>query len=258
MNLKFLKGKTAIITGGSGGIGQEIAFQFAECGCKLAILDVDDENGNKLTNQLSDKTEVLYIHCNIASLKEIQNAFKQVTDHFGDIHILINNAGVPVRDYIENITEEKWDLFNAINMKSVFFLSQLFAEQVKERKISDSRIVNLSSIRAHLTDDYHAGYCITKAAVNKITQTFAVSYGKYGLTSNAVALGFVATPMTEHYFKDPKISEILKRQSPLGRAVTTQEVASTILFLVSKRAAAINGQIITIDGGGMSGEGHYS
>lgn len=259
MERDFLRGKNAIVTGGARGIGKEVAMRLAKQGCRLAILDIENEVGQETARELSEFTDAVFYYCDVSVVEKIKEVFCQVVERFGQVDILINNAGIAIRDYISDITEAKWNRFNDINVKSVFFLSQIFAEQVREKGLSYSRIVNMSSIRTILTDDYHAGYCITKTAVNKITQTFAVSYGKYGLTSNAVALGFVTTPMTEHYFKDdPNFAETLRKHSPLGRAITTTEVAATVEFLLSQGAAAVNGQIIAIDGGGTCSEGNYA
>lgn len=258
MNLEYLKNKTVIITGGARGIGREIALKFADYGCQLAILDIEDDAGQETVAELNEKVPAVYIHCDISSVKEIEASFAKTIEHYGCVHILINNAAIPVRDSLADITEEKWERFTNINMKSVFFFSKIFAEQVKEKRLDYSRIINISSLRAFVTDERHAGYSITKAAVNKITEMFAVTYGKYGLTANAVALGFIITPMTAHYFETPGMEETIKNMSPRGRAITPAEVASTVLFLSSPGAAAINGQTIRIDGGGVCHEGLFA
>lgn len=253
-----LKDKVAIVTGGARGIGKGTAKTLAECGCKIAILDIEDAAGKETVQELSLITDSIYVHCDISVVANIKESFQKVLDHFGLVHILINNAAIPVRNFIKDIDEAKWDTYNDINTKSVFFFSQIFAEQVKEKNPGYGRIINLSSIRAAITDNFHAGYCITKSAVNSITKTFAVSYGPYGITTNAVALGFVATPMTAHYFDDPGAQAMIKKLSPIGRAVEIEDVANTIAFLVSENAGAISGQILTLDGGGTCSDGMYA
>jgi NAD(P)-dependent dehydrogenase (short-subunit alcohol dehydrogenase family) len=252
-----LEGKVAIVTGGSRGIGKDVAGTLGKHGCKIAVLDIEDEIGVETVKQLNEVAEAVYFHCDISNVDEIKGAFQKVVEHFGCVDILINNAGIPIRDYIKDIDESKWDKFNSINVKSVFFFSQIVAEHIKERNTGYGRIVNLSSIRAKGIDTYHAGYCITKSAVNTITKTFAVSYGKYGITSNAVALGFVLTPMTAHYLEDKNFIEMIEKSSPIGRAIETWEVADTIAFFTSKSAGAISGQVLMIDGGGVCAEGIY-
>lgn len=244
-----LMGKVAIVTGGSQGIGEGIATALANSGCKVAILDISDARGEQVAERLREVADTMYVHCDVAAVGDIERAFGQVVDAFGGVDILVNNAGVPVRDYIADITEEKWEWFNAVNEKSVFFFSKIVAEHIRERGSSFGRIVNLGSVRSERYDTFHSGYSISKAAVNAITKSFAVAYGRYGITSNAVALGFVMTPMTEHYRGDPAAMEELKNLSPIQRAVEVHEVADTVAFLASVSAGAINGQVLNVDGG---------
>lgn len=252
-----LEKTVAIITGGASGIGKAIAETLAKQQCKITILDIDDEKGAATKEELNKISETEYYHCDVSSIDEITKTFNKVVERFGYADVLVNNAGIPIRDYIEDINEEKWDLFTSINMKSVFFFSQIFAEHIKKRNSGYGRIVNLTSVRSKLFDDYHSGYSITKEAVNSITKCFAVNYGKFGLTANSVGPAFVLTAMTEHYKQDPSAADMIKTISPIQRAVEASEIADLVAFLASKKAGAINGQAILVDGGGTCIPGLY-
>ncbi len=252
-----IKDKVAIVLGGAGGIGSEIAHALAEQGCKIAVVDNNEENGASVTGDLKAVADAEFIQCDISKVPEIEESFKKIISCFGQADILVNAAGIPVREFIDEIDEEVWDRFVSINIKSAFFFSKLFSEHIKSRKSAIGRIVHISSVRADSLDLNHTGYTISKSAINTITKCFAVCYGEDGITCNAIAPGFVETAMTEHYMDDESTASIIKTLSPLGRMVGGNEVAALAVFLCSEQAAAINGQIIKIDGGGISSAGVY-
>jgi len=252
-----IKNKVAIVLGGAGGIGSQIANSLAEQGCKIAVVDNNEENGASVTASLNGISVAAFFKCDISKLSEIEEAFQSIINRFGQADILVNAAGIPVREFIDEIDEEVWDRFVSINIKSAFFFSKLFSEHIKSRKSQFGRIVNISSVRAESLDFNHTGYTISKSAINTITKCFAVCYGEDGITCNSIAPGFVETAMTEHYMDDESTASIIKTLSPLGRMVGGNEVASLAVFLCSEQAAAISGQIIKVDGGGTSSVGVY-
>ena len=245
------EGKTAIISGGANGIGRTLVEAFAKNKCNVAMLDIDDAAGKRAEHEVSKFGISRFYHCDVSSIEQINSTFRKIVIDFGGVDILVNNAGVSVRELIEDIDEETWDHFTAVNEKSVFFFSKLFAEHIRERSSGYGRIINMSSIRAKVADATHSGYTITKAAGNAITKCFAVNYGKYGVTANAIAPAFVLTPMTEHYMSDPQAKDIIKTVSPIGRGVDPREIAELALFMASPWAEAMNGQVILMDGGGF-------
>jgi NAD(P)-dependent dehydrogenase (short-subunit alcohol dehydrogenase family) len=252
-----IENKVAIVLGGGGGIGSEIAHALAMQGCKIAVVDNNEVNGLAVSSEIAAISEAEFFKCDISKLSEIENSFQKILTRFGQADILVNAAGIPVREFIDEIDEEVWERFVSINIKSAFFFCKLFSEHVKGRKSAFGRIVNISSVRADSLDFNHTGYTISKSAVNTITKCFAVCYGENGITCNAIAPGFVETPMTEHYMEDESTASLIKSLSPLGRMVSISEVAALAVFLCSEQAAAINGQVIKIDGGGTSSSGVY-
>lgn len=256
--MKSLSGLTAIITGGASGIGKAIAAELGGAGCELAIIDIDPEKGAEAEREFSEITKCKLYRCNVGDIAEIKSVFEEIIADYGKADILVNAAGIPVRDYIEDITPERWEKFMNINVRSVFFFSQVFAEAIRGSGSGFGRIVNISSVRAEIFDDFHFGYSLSKAAIDTITKNFAVSYAEDGITINAIAPGFVATEMTDHYnIGDGKIDSIMRSLSPIHRKIEAREIAATALFLASREASAVNGQIIKVDGGGTSSPGMY-
>ena len=256
--MESLSGLTAIVTGGASGIGKAIAAELGAAGCELALVDIDAEKGAETVQVLSKTTKCKLYRCNIGDVDEIRSSFAEILTEFGKADILVNAAGIPVRDYIEDITPERWNSFMNINVRSVFFFSQIFAEAIRESNSGFGRIVNISSVRSEIFDDFHCGYSLSKAAIDVITKNFAVSYAEDGITINAIAPGFVTTEMTDHYnIGDQKIDGIMKSLSPIHRKLEAREIATTARFLASREASGINGQILKVDGGGTSSPGMY-
>jgi 3-oxoacyl-[acyl-carrier protein] reductase len=256
--MKSLSGLTAIITGGASGIGKAIAAELGGAGCELAVIDINPENGTKAEQEFSKVVKCKFYRCNVGDIEEIKAVFEKILADYGKADILVNAAGIPVRDYIEDITPESWEKFMNINVRSVFFFSQIFAEAIRESGSCFGRIVNISSVRAEIFDDFHTGYSLSKAAIEALTKAFAVGYAEDGITANAIAPGFVVTEMTDHYnIGDAKIESIMKSLSPIHRNIKTCEIAAAGLFLASRESSAVNGQIIKVDGGGTCSPGMY-
>ncbi len=253
-----ITGKVAIITGGAKGIGRTIAEEFAKHGCKVAMIGRDIEAGSKAEEELSELTTAKFYQCDVSSTDNIKETFDKIISDLGGADILINNAGMPIRDKIEEIDSDKWDRYMAVNTKSAFFFSQIFAEYIKANNTGYGRIINISSVRAKVVDETHAGYTITKAAMNAMTKCFAVSYGAYGVTANAIAPAFVLTPMTEHYLQHPQAAEVIKTIAPIGRPLEQEEIANAALFFALPASGGVSGQVLYLDGGGFSYTGVYA
>lgn len=249
--------RVAIITGGTGGIGSAIAKDLAEKGFRLALVDIDKEKGSTLLEELGKKTEVDIFTCDVSSLTAIEDMFAAVLERFGQADVVVNTAGIPVRECIDEIDAEVWERFVNTNIRSVFFLSKLLAEHVSERGSGYGRIINISSIRSDCFDSNHTGYSLSKAALDTLTKCFAVSYGASGITANSIAPGFVHTGMTDHYMEDERAKQVIAVLSPLGRMVKPEEIGAVAGFLCTDGAAAVNGQIIKVNGGGTSQVGLY-
>lgn len=240
--------KTVLITGAAGGLGKNYASHFAKAGYNVVICDIQDEAGEQTAAAISEYGVCSYIHADVREQSDLENLVNRTVEMYGGIHVLINNAGVALRLRPEQITQENWDFAVGINQKSVFFLTQLVAKIMKEQHYG--KIINVTSPRAQFADNRHIMYGMTKKAVIALTEYFGVCLARYGINVNAVSLGMILTPMSEHHLKeDPKFIEKCAALHPIHRLITQDEVASVVMFLASDASIGIVGQTIVIDGG---------
>lgn len=246
LSSKEFKNKIVVVTGGANGMGRETALGFSRVNAQVYILDIQDEVGRKMESEIPNLT---FIHCNLRSVSEIQNAFSLITKKAGkEVDILINFAGLANRTPVCEITEEEWDLLNDVNLKASFFCAQEAAKSMK--KSSGGRIINIASVRAHLSDGRHTIYDVTKGGVQAMTRSLAVNLAPFHIHVNTVAPGYVLTPMTKHNLEDN--ANWLEQQCakvPLRRLMECDEVVATVMFLCSDAASAITGQNLYVDGG---------
>lgn len=243
-----LKGKVALVTGASKGLGRACALAMAEAGADLALglrNSTDAEELEKKIRQMGRK--VLRVQMDVSSLEEIRNAIQTVVRRFGSIDILVNNVGVaPANDAID-VTESDYDLTMNLNVKAMFFACQMAAKHMIGQ--GGGKIINISSQAGSIALDQEAVYCMSKAAVNHMTKNLASEWAKYNIHVNAVAPTFIKTPGTEPWLNDPDFRQSVIDRIPLGRIGKPEEVSSVVVFLASPAASLITGEVIMIDGG---------
>ncbi len=237
---------SAIVTGGSQGIGAAIVRGLMRENIATAILDL--ETPDKSVSQQSSEPPVYSICCDLSCLDSIQAAVAIAEEKLGPSHILINNVGIggPFCRLSE-VSEEQWDHIFAVNLKSIFRLCKILLPGMQRAKYG--RIINIASVHGLQGSALSANYVASKHAVIGYTRALAAEWGIHGITCNAVCPGYIDTQMTSSS-KAPKdyISRITKR-TPLGRLGSVDEVASLVLYLLSPQAAFMNGSILTVDGG---------
>jgi 3-oxoacyl-[acyl-carrier protein] reductase len=242
------KDKVALITGGSRGIGASVALKLASLGCNIAInFNSNLEAAIVLRNQLLNyNVKVILIKADVAILSEIDKMFKSVLDEFGKIDILINSAGISqIVDY-DKISEYDWDKVMNVNLKGTFFCCQA-ALKIMIKQHSGS-IVNLSSTAGQM-GGFIVGvnYSASKAGVICLTKSLSKVAIKYGVNVNCVAPGLISTEMIDEY--PASIVSDMKKNIPIGRLGTAEEVADGIVFLASSQASYITGITLYINGG---------
>ena len=249
-----LKDKVCIITGAAMGIGQKTAETFADCGAKVALVDIDYEKGIETTDKINEKhpDSAKFYQCNLGRVVEINHTVETIHTDFSRIDVLCNIAGLANRTPNESITELEWDKIMNVNLKAVFFMSQAAYRFMLKQGFG--KIINLSSHRGTCTDGSHTIYDATKAGVQALARGFAVSGGPKGITAMAVAPGYVLTPMTAHNLDTPGWLDNLKKRVPLGRFIEMQEVANVLAFAASDKSSGINGHTLFIDGGWTNNE----
>lgn len=242
--------KTALITGASQGIGACIAKRLAKDGFNIAIncRTADDaEKGGAEVKRVCEESgvEAECFVADVSKFDECEKMVKEIKERFGTIDALVNNAGITRDGLIARMTEEQFDVVTAVNYKSVFNMTRQVAPvMMKQRK---GRIVNVSSVAGLYGNAGQFNYSATKAGVVGMTLTAAKELGPRNITVNAIAPGFIKTPMTD--VLDEKVKENILSQIAMKRFGEPEEVAATVSFLVSDDASYVTAQVIVIDGG---------
>ena len=239
-----VKDRVAIVTGGARGIGQAIAELFAENGAKVIIWDVLD--GNDVAQAIKDRGQSAeFMSISVTDKDAVEKAVEDIATRYGTIDILINNAGITRDKTLLKMSDDEWDKVIDINLKGVFFCTRAVARVMKEKGYG--RIVSASSTTGLRGNYGQTNYAATKAGVIGMTKTWAMELARYGITVNAIAPGYVKTPMTE------KIPDHLKQMSlmaiPVGFHAEPMDLAVGYLFLASDEARYVTGICIPIDGG---------
>jgi len=241
-----VKDKVVIITGSGGGIGKETALLFAKEGAKVVVADVNEKGGTETVENIKKAGgEAFFAKLDVSSRDQIKQVVKDTITKYGKIDVLINNAGIIQDALVVKMTEEQWDKVININLKGPFNCIQAVVEQMINQ--GSGVIINISSIVALYGNVGQTNYAATKAGLIGMTKTLAKELGKKGIRVNAVAPGFIYTPMTATV--PEKILELMKEKTPLRRLGKPEDVANTLLFLSSDEASFINGAVISVDGG---------
>lgn len=254
-----LTNRVAIITGGANGIGRETALTFARAGASVAIWDMVDEAGQALATEITaNGGQALFTKVNVTDSAQVQAAAEHAHQHFGHLDILVNNAGitrdaqlVKVKDgdIIGGMSEADFDLVVSVNLKGVFICTRAIAPFMIKQGYG--RIINASSVVGLYGNFGQTNYVATKSGVIGLTKVWARELGKRGLTVNAVAPGFIATDMTKGM--PEKVLQSMVDHTPVGRLGQPADVANAYLFLASDEAAFINGHVLSVDGGLVTG-----
>ncbi len=239
--------KTAVVTGGSRGIGLAIAKKLAENGANIAILFVGDpEEGDSAKAELEKlgvKAERYF--CDVSDFEESKKVVDEVISEFGGIDILINNAGITRDKLVLNMDEKDFDAVIDVNLKGVFnMIKHTYKHFMKKRA---GRIVSTSSIVGLVGNAGQANYAASKAGIIGLTKSVARELAGRGVTVNAVAPGYIGTDMTSAL--PEKVKESMKAQIPAKRIGTPEDVANAVAFLCSDEAAYVTGEVIRVDGG---------
>ncbi len=241
-----LKSKNALITGAAQGIGKSIALGMAKEGANVAIADVNIEAAKSTSQEISSLgVKSLAIKLDVSKQDEVASAFKTFTDELGSLDVLVNNAGITRDAVLLRMKEEDWDSVLSINLKGAFLCSK---EAVKIMgKQRSGKIISISSVVAFMGNPGQANYSSSKAALIGLTKTIAKEYASRGIRANAVAPGFIQTAMTD-VLRD-EVKDEMKKAIPLGHFGTPEDVTNAVIFLASKEADYITGQVIHINGG---------
>ncbi|WP_286761649.1 3-oxoacyl-[acyl-carrier-protein] reductase [Salegentibacter sp. UBA1130] len=245
--MKLLEGKNAIITGGSRGIGKGIAEVFAQHGANVAFTyNSSAESANALADELSELgVKAKAYQSNAASFKEAEQLVKDVAADFGDIDIVVNNAGITKDNLLMRMSEEDFDKVIEVNLKSVFNMTKAVQRtMLKQRKGS---IINMSSVVGVTGNAGQANYAASKAGIIGFSKSMAQELGSRNIRTNVIAPGFIETEMTEKL--DEKVVDGWRQAIPLKRGGAPEDIANACVFLGSDLSSYITGQVLHVDGG---------
>ncbi|UCD18682.1 MAG: SDR family oxidoreductase [Candidatus Zixiibacteriota bacterium] len=242
-----LKGKVAIVTGGSLGIGTAIALDLAREGCNVAInYRKHDTEANRVIDEIKSMgRKGLAVKADVSSYADAQNMVETVIEQFGGLDILVCNAGINWDGVIWKMSEEQWDRVISVNLKGYFNYNKAAALVFKDRK--GGKIVNISSINGLRGKFAQTNYSASKGGEIAMSKALAKELGKFNVNVNVVAPGMVMTEMARNI--PPEFLNMAIDETVLGRIATAEEVAHTVTFLCSDKARHITGEVIKIDGG---------
>lgn len=241
-----LAGKVALVTGAAQGIGKAIVLLLARNGADIVVSDINLEKAEETANEVQViGRKAMAIKVNVADLEDVERMVQTIIEKFGRIDILINNAGITRDKLILRMTEEDWDAVLNVNLKGTFNCTKAVIRHMSKQK--GGKIVNIASVSGEMGNAGQANYSASKAGVIGLTKTIAREFAQRGINVNAIAPGYIQTPMTDALSE--KVKEELRRLIPMGRLGQPEDVAQAVLFLVSEASSYITGQVLNVNGG---------
>lgn len=248
--MHLLKGKVAIVTGGTAGIGREIALHYARHGADVAVFGTNEERAKQIlveldANKVFDDQRFCVKIVNVAKTSEVQTVITEIIEAWNKIDILVNNAGITRDQLLMKLKEEDWDEVIDVNLKSVFNTCQAVIRPMM--KARSGKIINISSVVGLTGNAGQVNYAASKAGMIGFTKSLALEVATRGINVNCIAPGFIKTRMTDE-LTDAQKQAILTK-IPMGKMGSTQNIADTAVFLASEWSEYMTGQVLTVDGG---------
>ena len=241
-----LKGKTALITGATKGLGRGAAIAIAQAGGNIIAVGRNQNELNSL-EKIIKKLKVKYqsINCDVNDYNKI----KPYISNLKNLDVLVNNAGTNIPESFLSVKKSSMETILNVNTKAVFNVAQLCANQMIKLKRKNCSIINISSIFGLVAGQKRTVYSMTKFSVEGLTKGMALDLAKFNIRVNSVCPNIVLTPRTKKYFADKKYNKYVKENTPINKVVTVSDVATSITFLASEASSMITGSSIVIDGG---------
>ena len=252
----LLENKVAIVTGGARGIGFAIAQRFLGEGARVVIADIDDKAGPAAAEDLGRHGQVRYVECDVGERLDVRNMITAAAEAFGDVDVLVNNAGViHAADFLD-VEEADFDRVIRVNLKGAFLCGQAGARHMVERVKDGGKpgaIVNLSSVNARIVNANHAAYDVSKGGIDALTRVMAVALAPHGIRVNAIGPGSIMTEMMQSVLaEDAEMRKRVLSRTPLARIGEPAEIAAVAAFLASDQASYMTGTTVFADGGRLA------
>lgn len=243
-----LKNKIAIVTGAGSGIGRAIALEFAREGAKVVVADYNGETAQETVEMIKQAGgEAVVSKTDVSQKEQIEAMVKLAVDTFSGLDILVNNAGVALMADLAHTTDEIWQKTIDVDLKGVFLGTKIAAPEIAKR--GKGKIINTASIAGKIGFPGITAYCAAKGGVVNMTREIALDLAPKRINVNAIAPGVIKTNMTKDILADPKQTEGMLAQTPLGRFGEPEDIAHLAVYLASDESDFMTGQIIAIDGG---------
>lgn len=242
----MLSGQIALVTGASRGIGAAIAVELGKLGATVIGTATSDKGAQSISNALTTagvKGEGMSLDVN--NVEQIESTLKAISEKYGDVTVLVNNAGITKDTLLMRMKDEDWDAVISTNLTSVYRMSQAVLRPMMKARAG--RIISISSVVGHMGNAGQTNYAAAKAGMTGFTKSLAAEVGSRGITVNCVAPGFIETDMTAELPED--ITAKMLARIPIGRLGSVNEIAATVAFLASPAAAYITGETIHVNGG---------
>ena len=250
---RSIRGSVAVVTGAASGMGRATAHLFGDEGARVALLDVNNAALEKVQEEMNGEGyDSKAWRIDLSDGLTIKKVFSEISEHFGGIDILINNAGNNRPAHFTKVKKEDMEYMVKINTIASFNLAHLCALKMiksKNRKKKGGAIVNMSSQMGHVGGPIRSVYNMNKFGLEGLTKGMSIDLAKYNIRVNTVCPTFVVTPMTKKFLKDKKFKRDMLNNIPLGRFAELSEVASAVVFLASDAASMITGTSLLVDGG---------
>jgi 3-oxoacyl-[acyl-carrier protein] reductase len=238
--------KVALVTGAGRGIGRAIALRLAQEGANIGVLDVNASNAEETAETIRGLgRQAVVLPTDVSDAEAVQQAVARLIESLGDLHVLVNNAGITRDMLIIKMKDEDWKKVVEVNLTSAFFCSKVVVKHMMRKRYG--RIVNISSVVGLAGQAGQTNYAASKAGLIGFTKSLAKEVGSRGITVNAVAPGFIPTALTDVLSEEQRAAAIAA--TPLGRLGTVEDIAKAVSFLASDEASFITGQVLSVDGG---------
>ena len=243
-----LTGKTAIVTGGTKGIGKGIVEGLAQSGANVVVVSRHQDECDAVAKEMEQYgVKGLGVKCDVTIASDVANLMQKTMDAFGHIDILVNNAGSAITKKAEDLTESDWDRVIDMDMKAVFFMAQAAGKYMIAQK--RGKIINIASMLGLVAEKQVLPYCVAKGGVLQMTKALALEWAKYNIQVNAICPGYVITDINKDALSEEKIYKHITGKIPMRRFGEVGDIAGAAVFLASPASDYMTGQPIVLDGG---------
>jgi 2-dehydro-3-deoxy-D-gluconate 5-dehydrogenase len=243
--------KVAVVTGAGSGLGRAIAEALHQVGAQVVVTELPDllDRAHTAAGEIGREAgrEPYVLPLDVTNVSSIQEMVDATLARFGQIDVLVNNAGVQVRRRALDVSEEDWDRVLDVNLRGAFFVAQRVGRHMVARR--RGKIVNVASQNGVVAMEERAAYCSSKAGLVNLTRVLAYEWAEYGINVNAVGPTFVQTPLTASMWEDPERAASVLRRIPLGRLANPEDVVGAVIYLASPASDMVTGHTLLVDGG---------